>query len=133
MVTFATPGSEESESFTFLVHENAQCMSGTFNETSVSSAAASVLAVDSDGASGIEISTSDEASLVVPEVCAGDWLHPIASNTDKPARNRSFMAAYPFSGSETKHNDIELIGRRVMVGKQFSTSDAADSRLFLIT
>jgi hypothetical protein len=44
--------------------------------------------------SGIEISTSGEPSLT--GAGAGDWEHPNANNTDRLARNRSFMATYPF-------------------------------------
>ena len=109
MVTFATPGSDESESFTFFDHEIPQCMSGTLSETSVSFAAASVSAVsplDSDGMSGIEISTSGEASLTVDG--AGDWEHPSTANTDRLARNRSFMATYPFNVLEAKASTMSI-------------------------
>ena len=112
MVTFATPGSDESVSFTFLVHETAQCMVGTLNETSVSFAAASVLALsplDSDGMSGIEISTSGDSSLT--GAGAGDWEHPHASNTDRLARNRSFIATYPFK-VQKQNTTIEIIDGR---------------------
>ena len=119
MVTFATPGSDESVSFTFLVHEKAQCMSGTLKETSVSLAAASVLALsslDSDGRSGIEISTSGDVSLT--GAGAGDWEHPHASNTDRLARNRNFIATYPFNirkqNTTTKNIGVEAAG-----GKRF--------------
>jgi nitrate reductase cytochrome c-type subunit len=79
-------------------------MSGTFNDTSVWFAAASVSAVDSDGTFGIDISTSGEASLTGPGAGAGAWEHPNASNTDRLARTRSFMATYPFQSSEIEHN-----------------------------
>ena len=96
MVTFATPGSDESVSFTCLTHEFGQCMSGTLNETSVSFAAASVSAFDSDGESVIEMSVAGEASLTDPGPGAGDGEHPTASNTDRLARNRSFMGYLSF-------------------------------------
>jgi hypothetical protein len=95
-------------------------MSGTLNETSVSVAAASVLAVsptDSDEASGIEMSTSaDEVLLTVGGPGVGDGVHPNANSTGRLARNRSFMATYPFKSSE-KNTIAKIIRSQPNCGK----------------
>jgi hypothetical protein len=92
-------------------------MSGTLSETSVSFAAAVVSVLspsDSDGMSGIEISTSGDSSLTG----AGAWEHPNASNTDRLARNRSFMATYPFK-VQIRNTTIKVIGWSEYRGKHF--------------
>ncbi len=91
-------------------------MSGTLNETSVSFAAASTSAFEPDGLYGFVISAFGEASLTEAGPKAGDWEHPTTSNTDRLARNRSFMATYPFKVQKQNTTKVS-IGWRAVRGK----------------